>query len=95
MHKKGDTMTTKAGKRLLAFHRDSGCGVWQDVMAQDIAAIEAEAVAAERAWIAAEYRKLRGYPPSGPRSADEVLGIIERRGRHWDGVLRPAIVPRS
>jgi hypothetical protein len=50
--------------------------------------LQAEAAAAREAEIAGEYRKLRGYPPTGPGSGDEVLAIIERRGRHWDGVIR-------
>ena len=52
-------------------------------------AIEEQAIAIERARIADAYRGLRGYPSVGPGSGDEVLAIIERRGRYWDGVLRP------
>ena len=53
-----------------------------------IESIEVKATTDEQDRIAGEYRKLRGYPPTGPGSGDEVLAIIERRGRHWDGVIR-------
>ena len=82
-------MTTRAGQLLLmsglTFHSGRRLADHPELLA----AIEAEAAADERERIASEYRKLRGYPATGPGSGDEVLAIIERRGRYWDGVLAP------
>ena len=68
-------MTTEAGKRLLKSLQMSPCATKWD--AEEIAAIEAEAVAAERARIKAAMEWLE------VRSASD----DERPGIYWDGWL--------
>jgi hypothetical protein len=72
-------MTTEAGKRLLG-------GIWHEFSADPedmIAAIEAEAIAAERARIAAAVRDMRWAPDSDEDEETEwvdraaVLALLE------------------